>query len=356
MQIRPWVVRADGEQERRATMSEASSFQASKSQVGMSQTGISQAGISQAGTARATAFQTAISQLTTSRWELPHEVDRLREHGFDRLSLWRPKLSDVGARGAAAILAGAGVRASSLQWAGGFTGGDGRSFCECVVGAAVVVVHSGCRGGHTRAHARRLLVGALETLAPAARSAGITLALRPLHAAVADRCSFLARPAEALDVVEQIDDPAVRLAIDLWQFGDHPDLLALLPRLAASTAVVQVADRSGQPTADLERRPAGRGGLPLERVALSLLDAGFGGVFEFDAVGDEVATLGYDAVLAETRTLADGWQRAFADRQPSLRGAAASPAYASAWDDQRGQLRSAGSRRSHASSQTVSRG
>jgi sugar phosphate isomerase/epimerase len=348
MQIRPRVVRADGEQERRATMSQAS--------------------MPQATTARATTFQTAISQITTSRWELPHEVERLREHGFDRLSLWRPKLSDVGPRGAAAILTGAGVRASSLQWAGGFTGGDGRSFRECVddaleaiddaaaVGATVVVVHSGCRGGHTRAHARRLLVGALETLAPVARSVGVTLALRPLHAAVAERCSFLARPAEALDVVEQIDDPAVRLAIDLWQFGDDPDLFALLPRLAASTAVVQVADRSGPPTSDLERRPAGRGGLPLERVALSLLDAGFGGVFEFDAVGDEVATLGYEAVLAETRALTDGWQRAFADRSPWLWASSAAPAYAPAWDDRRGQLRAAGSRRSHASSQAVSRG
>lgn len=351
--LSPFRVRADGEQERRETMSQAS----------MSQASISQASKSTAGT-----FLSAISQLTTSRWELPHEVDRLRQHGFERLSLWRPKLSDVGPREAAAILAGGGVRASSLQWAGGFTGGDGRSFRECVddaleaiedaaaVGAATLVVHSGGRGGHTRAHARRLLVDALEILAPVARSAGITLALRPLHAAVAERCSFLAGPAEALDVVERIDDRAVRLAIDLWQFGDDPDLLPSLPRLAAATDVVQVADRRGPPTADLERRPAGRGGLPLEQVALALLDAGFAGVFEFDAVGDEVATLGYEAVLAETRVLADGWQRSFADRQPWLRGTSDSPTHATAWDDRRVQLRSAGSRRSHASSQSVSRG
>lgn len=315
---------------------------------------------------QASTFQAAISQLTTSRWELSHEVDRLRKHGFDRLSLWRPKLSDVGPQAAAAVLAAAGVRASSLQWAGGFTGGDGRSYRECVddaveaiedaaaVGAAAVVVHSGCRGGHTRAHARRLLVGALETLAPIARSAGVVLALRPLHATVAARCSFLAGPAEALEIVEQIGDPVIRLAIDLWQFADDPDLPELLPRLAAATAVVQLADRSGPPTADLERRPAGRGTLPLEQVVLALLDEGFEGGFEFDAVGDEVAMLGYDAVLAETRGVADGWSRAFGNRL--LWPRAASPAPLPAWAERRDQFRSAGSRRSHASSQTVSRG
>ena len=338
MQIRLRTVRADGAQERHRSMFQASTFQA------------------------------AVSQLTTSRWELAHEVERLKEHGFDRLSLWRPKLSDVGPRAAAAVMAAAGVRASSLQWAGGFTGGDGRSYRECVddaveaiedaavVGAAAVVVHSGCRGGHTRAHARRLLVGALETLAPVARSAGVVLALRPLHAAVAERCSFLVGPAEALDVVEQIGDPAIRLAIDLWQFGDDPDLLRLLPRLAATTAVVQVADRSGPPTAELERRPAGRGTLPLEQVVLALLDEGFDGGLEFDAVGDEVATLGYDAVLAETHEVAARWSRAFGDRLLWPRAASASPPHLPIWDEHRHQFRSAGSRRSHASSQAVSRG
>ena len=135
----------------------------------------------------------SISQLTTYRWDLPIELEHLAYHGFDAIALWRTKLSDVGVDAARKHLDRTGIRVSSLQWAGGFTGGDGRSYRECVddaveaiedaavVGAAAVVVHSGCRGGHTRAHARRLLVGALETLAPVARSAGVVLALRPLQ-------------------------------------------------------------------------------------------------------------------------------------------------------------------------------
>ena len=130
----------------------------------------------------------AISQVTTARWELSQEVACFAEHGFDSVSIWRSKLSDVGVRSAVACLADAGMRVSSLQWAGGFTGGDGRSFAECIEDAAeaidqaaelsagVLVLQSGCRGGHTRSHAARLLSDALDRLTPIAADAGVCLA------------------------------------------------------------------------------------------------------------------------------------------------------------------------------------
>jgi sugar phosphate isomerase/epimerase len=336
----------------------------------------------------------AISQLTTSRWELPEEIARVADHGFDCMSLWRAKLSDIGPAAAASLLADAGIRVSSLQWAGGFTGGDGRTFAESIddaaeaietaatVGAPTLVIHSGCRGGHTRPHARRLLVQALQTLAPIAGAAGVTLAVKPMHLASAAGCSFLNRPVDALELVENVADPAIRMALDLWQFGDDPDLVRLLPRLAAATAVVQVADRNGPPTVELERLPASHGSLPLESLVLALIDHGYAGDFELDPVGDAVASLGYEGVLAETRRVADAWAVAVEERllwsrataavwqTAGSRLAAASAAgnainqrlwpagwmtpWSVGWSN--GQFRSMGSRRSHASSQTVSRG
>ena len=107
-------------------------------------------------------FQIAISQTTTARGDLPLEAARLAEHGFQAISVWRPKVTDLGVEAAAQVISRAGLRVVSVLWAGGFTGGDGRSFDESVadaveaietaeaLGAATVVVHSGCRGGHTR--------------------------------------------------------------------------------------------------------------------------------------------------------------------------------------------------------------
>jgi sugar phosphate isomerase/epimerase len=310
-------------------------------------------------------FDVAISQLTTPRWELAQELAYLTEHGFSALSLWRPKLSDSGPAAAARLMARCGVRCSSLQWAGGFTGSDGRSFkesvsdaCEAIemagdVGAPVLLVHSGCRGGHTRSHAARLLGDALETLAPAARRAGVTLAVRPIHPLAAPGCSFLTCVVGTLSVIEQFGDPAVRMALDLWQFGHASELPGLLPRLAAAAAVVQVADRVGPPTAEADRLPAGHGGLPLESLVAGLWEHGFAGTFEFDPVGEAVEMLGYGGTLAETRRIVDSWEHRLPVAVPVRFREVGSAAYPACY---RRPVAPAGSRRSQASSQAVSRG
>ena len=320
-------------------------------------------------------FDVAVSQLTTPRWDLAQELVAVVEHGLAAMSLWRPKLSDAGLEAVATAVAAAGVRVSSLQWVGGFTGSDGRTFSESVADAAeaigsaaalgssvaagfgrppVVVVHSGCRGGHTRSHAVRLLVEALQTLAPLARAEGVVLALRPMHPQASAGCSFLTQLAESLELVERFADPHVRLAVDLWQCGDVPEFDSLAPRLAAAAALVHVADRRGPPVAQADRLPPGRGGLPLEACVSRLVDCGYAGDVEFDPVGEMVQELGYDAAFAEIRAVADGW----GDRM-----AAASPARLRRVDPPHQQLRDvqrrgagAGSRRSQASTQAVSRG
>ena len=315
-------------------------------------------------------FRAAISQTTTSRWELPAEIDRACEHGFDRLSLWRPKLSNVGAAAAARMLRSAGVQPSSLQWTGGFTGGDGRSFAESVadaleaidaaaeVGSPVLVVHGGCRGGHTLAHARRLLMQALDRIAPAAAAAGVILALKPLNPA-AVRSSLVRNPGEGLEIVAAMGHPFLRLALDLWHIAEDSDLLGLLPAVAPVTALVQVADRTGPPTQDLDRLPTGRGSLPLERIATLLVEHGYTGDFEFDPVGECVEERGYEGILADARRTADAWLEGLtapADVPCGPRMVAARASGSLATRGGGGQFRPAGSRRSHASSQVVSPG
>lgn len=311
-------------------------------------------------------FDVAVSELTSPRWDLHDEVERAAAHGFDAISLWRPKVSDVGAAKAAAMVAVAGLRVSSLQWAGGFTGGDGRSFAESIddaveaivtaatLAAPVLMVHSGCRGGHTRSHAQRLLVQALETLAPVAARAGVTLALKPSHPAGGVGCNFLGGLSEAIDLVAGFSDPAVRLAVDFWHFGDAPDIDVLLPQLAEAAAVVQVADRCGPPSAQSDRLPAGHGGLPLERLVGEMLAHGYRGTVEFDPVGEVAEILGYDGVWSETRLVTQAWNERLAIGRSGpmvATGAGRRPLP--------GHFRAAaasGSRRSHASSHTGSPG
>ncbi len=305
----------------------------------------------------------AVSQLTSSRWDLNHEVERAVALGFQSMSLWRPKVSDLGTSRAARILKASGVRASSLQWAGGFTGGDGRSFDESVedaveaivmaaaVSAPVLVIHSGCRSGHTKSHARRLLVQAFGRLAPLAARAGVALAVKPVHPDVAAGCSFLSCLTEALELVESVGDPSVRLALDLWHFAHEPAMEGMLPRLALASAVVQVADRCGPPTDEADRLPAGHGVLPLEHLVAGLVAHGYAGTLEFDPVGEAVEILGYEGVWQETRLVADAWASRSGDVWTH---AAAATGDATAVDHFRAG--GVGSRRSHASSHSGSPG
>jgi hypothetical protein len=155
-------------------------------------------------------LRVSVSELTMLRWDLAEELDRLAWHRLDAVALWRTKLSDVGPVGARRLLDRSGIRASCLKWAGGFTGGDGRTFRESVddareaidvasaIGASVLVVHTGCRGGHTLGHAHRLLREAFEILVPVASAQGVVG--RPVLGACPDRPSGAVRPQQAAAV------------------------------------------------------------------------------------------------------------------------------------------------------------
>lgn len=304
----------------------------------------------------------AVSQMTSARWDLVDDVAMARALGFDAVALWRPKVSDMGAAAAARLLAMSGMRASSLQWVGGFTGGDGRSFAESVadalealamaetVGAPVLVVHGGCRAGHTRSHAQRLLTQALEVLAPEAARSDVTLAVKPMHPTDAGGCGFLADLADGVAFVERFDDPAVRLALDLWHFADDPAFGSLVARLAAVTAVVQVADRCGPPVAGADRLPVGQGGLPLEAAVAALVAAGYSGPVECDPVGEMVEVLGYDGVWRDTRLVADAWGARRTAEVVAVPRSAARPG------SDHFRAAGAGIRKSHASSHSGSAG
>ena len=270
---------------------------------------------------RVSRLQMSISQLTTYRWDLPVELEHLAYHGFDAIALWRTKVSDVGVDAARQHLDRTGLRVSSLQWAGGFTGSDGRTFRESIddaaeaiataerLGAEVLLVHTGCRGGHTLGHALRLLQESLDILAPLASERGVTLALEPHHPGAAVGCGFMPRLTQAVEWVDRFNHPSVRLALDLWQFGHDTSLVGLLPDLVRHLALVKIADRIGPPSSDRERLPPGLGHLPLEQLVGDLHAAGYRGDFEFEVVGEAVEGLGYDSALRHLRRVTDGWTR-----------------------------------------------
>src|SRR5437868_1367486 len=91
----------------------------------------------------------SMNELTTYRWSFEEDVRNYAAAGFSAIGVWRQKLSDFGEERGAELLLESGLEVSSLLWAGGFTGSDGRSYRESLQDAEESVrlaagLHAGC--------------------------------------------------------------------------------------------------------------------------------------------------------------------------------------------------------------------
>jgi sugar phosphate isomerase/epimerase len=261
----------------------------------------------------------AISELTTFRWSLEEDVEHYQAAGIWAIGVWRHKLTDSGEEKGAALLADAGLTASSLQWAGGFTGSDGRSHDESladarqairlteILRAGCLIIHSGARGVHTHKHARRLFRQALDKLLPLAEERGVTLAVEPMRGDCGSDFTFLNCLDETLDLVATYDSSALRIALDTYHWGHQPTFLDRLTQLVPRLALVQLGDAREPPAGEPNRCQLGDGTIPLRQIIRCLVAAGYSGFYEVELMGEEIEAADYRDVLARSRRAYQTW-------------------------------------------------
>lgn len=261
----------------------------------------------------------AVNELSTFRWSFEEDVHYYREAGFDAIGIWRPKLHDFGEEKAIELLHENNLQISSLQWIGGFTGSDGRSFRDAFhdaldtiqlaadIEAQTVVVLAGGRFGHTRNHAMRLLTTALQHLTEAAEAVGVQLALEPMHVGCSNHWSFINTLPQCLDIISRIGSPNLGLVFDCYHLAqeqyDYQTLEAIVPHIR----LVQLGDAKHAPMGEQNRCMLGDGLVPLERIIKAFLQAGYQGYFEIEMVGAEVEHLQYETVLSQSRRKTLEW-------------------------------------------------
>lgn len=251
----------------------------------------------------------SMNEVTTYRWTFEEDVAKYVAAGLDGIGIWRQKLSDYGEEKGAELLADRGLAVSSLSWAGGFTGSDGRSFKESVedarealrvaqlVRAPCLVVYTGARAGHTHNHARRLLRTALLELAPQAHEMGISLALEPMHEGCASDWTFLTSLDETLALLNSLDNTAIKLVFDSYHLGQDPQILERIPQLVPRTAIVQVGDARHSPRGEQNRCGLGAGVIPLAPIIQAFLAQGYDGYFDVELLGEEIETQCYHKLI-----------------------------------------------------------
>jgi sugar phosphate isomerase/epimerase len=256
----------------------------------------------------------SINEVTTFRWSFEEDVERYAAAGVPAIGVWRQKLSDCGEEKAALLLKAKGLKVSTLLWAGGFTGSDGRSFRDSVedgldavrqaalLGASCLVVYSGGRAGHTHNHARRLFRDALRELAAAAQQANVVLGVEPMHSGCAAEWTFLTTVDDTLAVLDQAEHPQhVKLVFDTYHMGFHPRIAARVGEFASRIALVQLGDGRDPPEGEQNRCRLGEGKVPLAEIVAALRAGGYNGYYDVELIGEEIEAVDYPALVSHAK-------------------------------------------------------
>lgn len=234
----------------------------------------------------------SIHQLTSLRTELAQELPLLRCSGVQAIGLnWR-KLNEAGLISSVRRLRHSGLRASSLGWAGGFTGANDCSFEESLTNARRMLrvcaqlncpnlmVVTGPAGNHIRSHRQRLAAKALEELLPLASVYRVNLCLQPMHRTLASGWTFLHSLDETLQLLDQVRHPRVMLGFGSWHLREEPRLLDRVLEAVPRTGVVSLADWDSASRGAHDRLLPGDGELPIAEIVDAFETAGYRGWYE----------------------------------------------------------------------------
>ncbi len=240
----------------------------------------------------------SFNQATAQHWPLPEVVAGCADAGVPGIGLWREPVAAYGTARAAKLVRDAGLAVTSLC-RGGFFTADGwraenmRAVDEAAtLGAPVLVLVSGGlpAGSRDIDGARRRVADAVAELAPYAASAGVRLAIEPLHPMFcADRC-VVATLGQALDIAERFDPGVVGVVVDAYHVWWDDRVYEQIARAGAHIAAFQVCDWV-TPLPEgvlLGRALPGEGCIELRRLREAVDAAGYTGPVEVEVFNAEV--------------------------------------------------------------------
>jgi hydroxypyruvate isomerase len=222
--------------------------------------------------------------------------------GFRLVEFWHWSTKDLAEIGRALDETGLGVRAILAEPKAplvdpaahsDFLAGLRRSIAAArQLGAPMLIVQAGDTvPGRTRAEQRAALERVLSQAAEIAAASGVTLALEPLNTRIERPDYFLSSTSEALDIIDAVGHPAVRLLYDLYHSAVMGEaVVEVLAGRIDRVAHVHLADVPG-------RGEPGSGALPWRAQLRRLVELGYRGAvgLEYRLTGPTRASL--DAVL-----------------------------------------------------------
>lgn len=248
----------------------------------------------------------SLNQATIKLADLETAVRVTAEAGIPAIGLWREPVQAHGVDAAARLVRASGLRVSSLCRGGFFTAPEGaerraslddnrRAIDQAAaLGAPTLVLVAGGlpAGSRDLVGARSAVADALGELAPAARSAGVSLAIEPLHPMYVSDRAVVSTLAQALDLAAPFDPAEVGVVIDTFHLWWDPALAEQVARAGRERRIAsyQVCDWVTPIAADplLSRGIPGDGDIDFAAFTRLVRDAGWQGDVECEVFRQEV--------------------------------------------------------------------
>jgi len=241
----------------------------------------------------------SINSTTVRGLGLSELIEAVSGRGIPGVGLWRDCYAGLRISTAANQVRSSGLRVTSICRGGMFTHRDdedkSRSADENrriideahAFDAECVVIVCGAPVGKDLDVARAQIRDGLDALAPYAQSAGIRLAIEPMHPMmVADR-SAITSLAEANDLIQALDHENIGIALDAYHVFWDVNYPSEVQRASGRIYAVQVCDWvvpiQGQLTS---RGMPGEGTIDLTAFVKHVARAGYDGLIEIEVLSD----------------------------------------------------------------------
>jgi len=235
------------------------------------------------------------------KWNLRQMIEGCGRHRIPGISPWRDKLAEMGAKEAAKAIRGNGLTVTGLCRGGMFPGADRKVRMAAIddnrraiddaatleAKCLVLVVGGLPAGSKDLPGAREMVRDGIGAVFDHARSAGVPLAIEPLHPMYCADRACVNTLAQALDLCDELDpngNGALGVVVDVYHVWWDPLLKAQIERAGDKRLLAFHVCDWLVPTADLltDRGMMGDGVIDIPLIRSWMDEAGYRGFHEVE--------------------------------------------------------------------------
>ena len=241
--------------------------------------------------------QLCIHTITTKPWSIEEAARNFSAEGVKGITVWRDALTGRDIRKTGELLRSYGLQIVSLCRGGFFPYKDAEKRKAAIddnrkaieeasaLGAPLIVLVCGADPVQSLEDSRKQIQDGIATIIPDAMSAGIKLAIEPLHPMYADTRSAINTLKQANDMASALNSPLVGVAVDVYHLWWDPALEQEIKRCGENDHLFafHICDWNS-PTIDLlnDRGIMGDGCIPVKKIRSWVEATGFNGFYEVE--------------------------------------------------------------------------